>query len=221
MSTRLLPIEPARRTDLDAKLAAPDRLAGKPVELVYPGSGWDFKSFWPVADPTRAFLFDPAPVTNFSSPLQGIGMWQAQLIGQLNPAAHPPVIQFAYDVSAGAVGEMSNEEVGRLTQADCSEGGQFRLALSSRVIIRNVERIVTFVAARFQEIGILRVLSIPTNLHDIAALNEKWPIVYEHKSMVSTPILERSIAPGGCLIWGLPDDAPRVQWLSIYPQQES
>jgi len=215
MKSRLLPIENAYPAEIATKFNEPDRLHGTPVELIYPGSGWDFTSFWNIANPTRAFLFDPAPAVNFASPLDGLQTWKGQLISQLELLRTHDIIQFVYDVGKGHAYRVTDEELAGFTNADCSEDGTTRVAISARVTVSGLERIVTSVAARFHEVATLRRVSVAGDIRDCATLRDSWPIVYEHKSMVSRDAMEQAIAPGGCLIWGLPDTAPKVQWLEI------
>jgi hypothetical protein len=209
-----LPSEPAHLEELMATLQGPARLPHDPPELIYPGSGCDFKSFWAVTDPVRAVLIDPAPVTNFETPIVGIEKWKSQLIDQIGPVLSP-ITQARYNLRTRTLEEISDDILTRLTRAQCNDEGEFRLAFSARVRIRDKVRVVTFCAGWFQEVSTLSGMDIPSHLQAFFSLRSTWPIVYEHKSMVSVSEMAKAILPGGCLIWGLPDEAPEVQWLSI------
>jgi hypothetical protein len=208
VDTMLSPIEPIQAHGLAVRLK--EQLGSAPIELIYPGAGWDFTSFWAIADPVRAVLVDPAPVTD-RPPREGLRLWQSKAIAQLG-APLRAATQFAYDILHGNVRSLSDPELADLTREDCEMEGTLRLGFSIDAIVKGSERKVSFVAARFEEIKKLSGFGTPAHLRTAAILREKWPIVYEHKSMVSTHMMEAAIAARGCLIWGLPTPQ-NIQWL--------
>jgi hypothetical protein len=206
---------PADRTEIMAELRHPGRFGGNAkITLVYPGCGWDFTSFWGPADPSFIIMLDPAPVTMSASAHMAILQWQDRMRGQLSLGNESTWENFVFDQQCNEARALREGDWDEIRSQDYMISGPLRPAFSVSFAVRAEPRILTFIAARFEELPVLQAMVNSQSLRIYPGMPARSHIVYEHKSMVSTGELKSGVAKGGCLIWGLPDDAPKVQWSS-------
>lgn len=206
-------LRPADRAQVMAELSRPGRFGhAARITLVYPGCGWDFGSFWGPTDPAVAVMLDPAPITLSDEPQSSIAEWKYKLSQQLDVVQSTRFEDFVFDYERNEARPLRGDDWQNIGSQDFEIVGPLRPAFSTIVKVRESGRTVIFIAARYQELPVLQGMSVSTSLDLYRGMPAKAHIVYEHKSMIPASELQRGVAEGGCLIWGLPEDAPNVQW---------
>lgn len=200
------------------KARGPTEFSGKTqIWLFYPGAGWDFQSFWGLTSPDCVAMFDPAPVVNAKSTKAEFNRWKKRFEEQLADTKIIATEEFVFDFASCVTRMIDDKDWDRILARGQRPDGFLRPAFSVAFIKRGGVRVLTFVAALFEEMPILANIPVCEPLKIYQRIPRYAHIVYEHKSMLSESLLKDGVMDGGCLIWGLPRSSPTVQFKSVGP----
>ncbi len=204
--THLASPSKVRKALVDSRLMSPDER----LSLIYPGSGWDFSSFWPNIDPDDVVMVDPAPVTLEG---QGLDEWKTQLVSQLGLPNNLEFEDLTFDAEMSEIRPKALGEWKKIDVIDYEIVGSIRPGFYCEFILKARKRTLTFIATRIEDLKFIGQLKLDEKLTYFSGLPKPLHIVYEHKSNVSYELLSSSIERRGCLVWGLPDDKQTFEML--------